>query len=160
VRSLDTDGFAHVGVLCDSFVFGSQGDTMLLFYCLVMTIIPALVYPAICWAYWRIVNHKRSVIATLLASVETKDLYIRAYAPVSHTQRDPFASLFDVTYNKASYMLAVAMNMAFAFLAAAIGLVRLGHSFGLSLGPEIALGRSLRWHEPLAIFSVAGKGCP
>lgn len=90
-----------------------------------LAVVPALVYLGICWAYWRTVNHKRLVIQQILEKVELKNLYVKAYASVSQTERDPFASLFDLTYRLPSLILVIGMIAFFVMLGALVSLAAL-----------------------------------
>ena len=86
-------------------------------------ILPATVYPLICWTYWRIINNKRQTIRNLFGSQEKQKFYINAYAP-GQTQKEPFESLFEVTYHRTSYIIAIAINVVVVIIAIELGLVR------------------------------------
>lgn len=87
-------------------------------------VLPATVYPLICWAYWRIVNHKRQMIRELLKSQKRMEIYIQTYAPAGQTQKEPFASLFEVTYHRTSYIIAIAINVFVVTVAMELGFAR------------------------------------
>jgi hypothetical protein len=81
-----------------------------------LALVPALIYPCICWAYWLTIKHKRAVINQILGTNQARELYKRAYAPTAEPQHDPFSTLFGVTYHLPSYLMAIGLNMFFVFL--------------------------------------------
>lgn len=87
-------------------------------------ILPATLYPLICWTYWRTINHKRETIKKLFAASEEKRKhYINIYA-TGQTEKEPFAALFKVTYHQTSYIIAIAINVVMVIIATELGFVR------------------------------------
>jgi len=111
----------------------------------ILAIIPALAYPSVCWAYWRVLSHKRFVIEQVLGPIAAKllykTLYVRASSSDADNGRDPVASLFEVTYDLPSYIVAILINGAFVFLAATVGLSKAGLPLGIPAELESAIAR-------------------
>lgn len=99
------------------------------YWCL--AILPALIYPAVCWSYWKVINYKRLRILHVIGGVRERHQYVQSFAPAPQTEDNPFSSLFDITYNLQSYVLAVAINMAIVIMAAALTLIAFQFSLGL-----------------------------
>jgi hypothetical protein len=113
-----------------------------------LTIVPAIVFPAVCWAYWRVINYKKNRILEIIGSDERRRLYVRSFAPAPHTKDNPCSSLFDITYNLQLYVISITINMLVVIIAAAFALVRFGVSLELPTTLEAKIAT-----VPVAVFS-------
>lgn len=90
-----------------------------------LALLPGLVYPAICYAYRRILTYKLSEIHDILTRANAADLYEKGYGGQA------IQKLFELNYHWRAYILPVLINVLITTAAMLVTVARAGIPMGL-----------------------------